>query len=73
MSDVLIKNVDIFNNAMAKAEFKDKFGRAIQYGARMVAGFLTDADSISPSKDRRELIAKVWSVLVFVSIGHPFR
>lgn len=59
MSDFVIQNVDIFNNSMAKAEFKDKFGRALQYGARMVAGILTDADKVSPSKDRQELIAKV--------------
>jgi hypothetical protein len=59
MADLLMENLNVFNNAMAKADFKEKFGRMIQYGARMVSGILTDADKVSPNKDRQALIAKV--------------
>jgi hypothetical protein len=52
--------INIFNNAMAKADFKEKLGRVLQYGARMVSGLLTDADKLSPSKDRQATIAKVY-------------
>jgi hypothetical protein len=59
MADIFMSNLNVFNSAMNKAEFKEKFGRVLQYGARMVSGILTDADIQSPSKDRKELIAKV--------------
>lgn len=59
MSTFLKDNLNVFNNAMGKAEFKEKLGRVLQYGARMVSGILTDADISSPSKERKELIAKV--------------
>ena len=59
MADLLMENLNVFNNAMAKADFKEKFGRMIQYGSRMVSGILTDADKVSPNKDRQALIAKV--------------
>jgi hypothetical protein len=59
MSDILQANLNVFNSAMGKAEFKEKLGRVIQYGARMVSGILTDADLQSPSAERKELIAKV--------------
>ena len=59
MTDFVMDQITIFNSAMGKADFKEKFGRGLQYGARMVSGILTDADKLSPSKDRQELIAKV--------------
>ena len=59
MSDILQANLNVFNSAMGKAEFKEKLGRVIQYGARMVSGILTDADLQSPNSERKELIAKV--------------
>lgn len=59
MTDLLIRNVDVFNSAMAKADFKEKLGRVLQYGARMISGFLSDADQASPNKDRQDMIAKV--------------
>jgi hypothetical protein len=59
MADIFLNNLNIFNSAMNKAEFKEKFGRVLQYGARMVSGILSDADIQSPNKDRKELIAKV--------------
>ena len=59
MTDILMSNLNLFNSAMGKAEFKEKLGRLLQYGARMVSGILTDSDKLSPSKDRQELIAKV--------------
>jgi hypothetical protein len=59
MSDIVQANLNIFNNAMGKAEFKEKLGRVLQYGARMVTGILTDADLQAPSAERKELIAKV--------------
>lgn len=59
MTDVLMDNLNTFNSAFAKAEFKEKLGRLLQYGARMISGLLADADKLSPSKDRQQLIAKV--------------
>jgi alpha-D-ribose 1-methylphosphonate 5-triphosphate synthase subunit PhnH len=59
MADVMIENLNVFNSAMGKAEFKEKFGRVLQYGARMISGILTDADKLSPSKDRQDLISKI--------------
>jgi hypothetical protein len=61
MTDVLMDNLNTFNSAIAKAEFKEKLGRLLQYGARMISGLLTDSDKLSPSKDRQQLIAKVRS------------
>ena len=63
MSDLIQANLNIFNSAMGKAEFKEKLGRVLQYGARMVSGFLTDADLQSPSAERKELIAKVCTLI----------
>ena len=64
-----MEQVNIFNSAFAKADFKEKFGRMLQYGARMVSGILTDADAASPSKDRKELIAKVCYCLLYSSVA----
>ena len=55
-------NLSVFNSAMNKAEFKEKFGRFIQYGAKMISGVLTDTDP-SPTPERKELIAKVCAIL----------
>ena len=59
MSDIVQANLNIFNSAMGKAEFKEKLGRVLQYGARMISGILTDADLQAPSAERKELIGKV--------------
>jgi len=59
MTDILGGGLNVFNSAMGKAEFKEKLGRLIQYGARMMSGILVDADIASPSKERKELISKV--------------
>jgi hypothetical protein len=59
MTDIIMDNLAVFNSAIGKAEFKEKFGRLLQYGARMLSGILTDADIIPPSKNRQELIEKV--------------
>lgn len=59
MSDLIMDNLNVFNSAMGKAEFKEKLGRVLQYGARMVSGVLADADKLSPSKDRQDLIGKI--------------
>ena len=64
MADLFMSNLNVFNSAMNKAEFKEKFGRVLQYGARMVSGILTDADLQSPSKDRKDLIAKVCRIVI---------
>lgn len=63
MTDIVMDNLNTFNSAIAKADFKEKLGRMLQYGARMISGILTDADKLSPSKDRQQLIAKVRSRL----------
>ena len=60
-----MEQISIFNSAMGKADFKEKLGRVLQYGARMVSGILTDADKLSPSKDRQELITKVCNSCAF--------
>ena len=52
-------NLNVFNSAMGKAEFKEKLGRFLQYGARMLSGILTDADIASPNQGRKDLISKV--------------
>ena len=57
-----METLAVFNSAIGKADFKEKLGRVIQYGARMVSGVLTDADKLSPSKDRQDLIAKVFKI-----------
>ena len=60
--DMTLGNLGVFNSAMNKAEFKEKLGRLIQYGAKLVSGVLTETDP-TPSADRKELIAKVCLVL----------
>jgi hypothetical protein len=68
MAELLAENLKVFNSAMGKAEFKEKLGRVLQYGARMISGMLTDADKVSPSKDRKELMAKVSQFFCFRSL-----
>ena len=58
--DSSLAHLNVFNSAMGKADFKEKLGRLLQYGARMVSGILSDSDvSKQASPERKELIAKV--------------
>ena len=59
MANNVIQTVAIFNSCMSSSEFKEKFARALQYGARMLGGILTDVDKVSPNGDRADLIKKV--------------
>lgn len=56
--DTAMGSLNLFNSAMNKAEFKEKLGRLIQYGAKMVSGVLSDSNAASTTEGK-ELIAKV--------------
>lgn len=58
-----MSQIDLFNAAMSKADFKEKLARLLQYGAKMVSGLIGDADVNLLHKDRIELISKVCVIL----------